>query len=146
MQTGNAPRSRPRSVGVIGGGTSGYFAALALRQRFPDMTVTVVESPDIPIIGVGEATTSLMPPFLHKQLGIDPVEMFRRVKPTFKLGIKFEWGLPDPDYYFTYPFGDADPIEAFAFDRDLRRQSLVSMLMGADCAPVLRGPEGQIVS
>src|SRR5690349_759295 len=126
-------RRPPRSIGVIGGGTAGYFTALALKRRFPDVAVTLVESSQVPIIGVGEATTTLMPPFLHGQLGLDIVGLFRAVKPTFKLGIRFEWGRPG-DYHFTYPFGDADPIEAFAFEGDLRRQSLVSMLMGEDRA------------
>ena len=64
------------------------------------------------------------------------------MKPTFKLGIRFEWGLPG-DYAFTYPFGDADPIAAFAFDGDLRAQSLVSLMMERDRAPVLRSPGGR---
>ena len=65
MDGGKQRRGLPRSIGVIGGGTAGYFAALAVKARFPEIDVTVVESRDIPIIGVGEATTTLMPPFLH---------------------------------------------------------------------------------
>ncbi len=132
-------------MAVIGGGTSGYFAALAVKRRFPEVSVTLVESPDVPIIGVGEATTTLMPPFLHGQLGIDAAELFAAVKPTFKLGIRFEWGAPG-DYWFTYPFGDADPVEAYAFERDLRQQSFVSMLMNDDRAPVLRDESGALRS
>lgn len=133
------------TIGVLGGGTAGYFAALALKRRFPDKQVTVVESSDVPIIGVGEATTTLMPPFLHAQLGLDEVELFRAVRPTFKMGIKFEWGLPG-DYFFTYPFGDADPIEAQTFDGDLSSQSLVAMLMAQDRVPILREPSGETTS
>jgi tryptophan halogenase len=132
-------------VGVIGGGTAGYFAALALKRRFPELRVTMLESSSVPIIGVGEATTTLMPPFLHHQLGLDIVEMFRAVKPTFKLGIKFLWGLPG-DHGFTYPFGDAWPIDSFAFERDLRPQSLVSLLMSDDLGPLVRGPDGSLLS
>lgn len=135
-----APR-KIGTIGVLGGGTAGYFAALAIKARFPDRQVTVVESSAVPIIGVGEATTTLMPPFLHAQLGLDAVEMFREVRPTFKMGIKFEWGLPG-DYFFTYPFGDADPIEAHAYDADLRSQSLVSMLMAGDRSPFVRDADG----
>ena len=145
MDGGKRRRSLPRSIGVIGGGTAGYFAALAVKAQFPGIDVTVVESRDIPIIGVGEATTTLMPPFLHGQLGLDVVDFWSAVKPTFKLGIRFEWGLPG-DYAFTYPFGDADPVNAVTFDGDLRAQSLVSMLMERDRAPVLRSPEGEILS
>ena len=42
-----------RSVGVLGGGTAGYFTAIALKRRFPHLDVTLVESSTIPIIGVG---------------------------------------------------------------------------------------------
>jgi len=135
--------AKPRSVGVIGGGTAGLFAALAVKRRFPEIDVTVLESSAVPIIGVGEATTTLMPPFLHLQLGLDPADLFRRVKPTFKLGIRFAWGPPGG---FTYPFGDADPVAAFSFDGALDNQSLTSLLMLADRAPVLRGPDGRLTS
>ncbi len=134
----------PRSIGVIGGGTAGYFVALAIRRAFPDVAVTVVESKDIPIIGVGEASTTLMPPFLHTQLGLSPIDLFRKVGVTFKLGIDFQWGPAGED--FTYPFGDADPIDAFAFDGHLREQSLVSQLMTQGKAPILRGPDGDVLS
>jgi tryptophan halogenase len=138
------PPGTPRRIGIVGGGTAGYFAALAIKRRFPDIDVTVVESKQIPIIGVGEATTTLMPPFLHTQLGLDMTELFRDVGPTFKLGIRFEWGRGDG--HFNYPFGDTDPLLAVAFDGSLARQSLLSMVMDAGGAPILRGPEGQIVS
>jgi tryptophan 7-halogenase len=141
MQTQNgSTRQPPQKIGVIGGGTAGYFAALAIKRHFPHLDVTLVESTKIPIIGVGEATTTLMPPFLHHDLGLDIVELFHEVKPTFKMGIKFEWGLPD-DYYFTYPFGAADPVEAFVHTGDIRNQSLVSLLMAENRSAILRSPE-----
>jgi len=139
------PPGLPRSIGVIGGGTAGYFAALALKRRFPAIAVTLVESSAVPILGVGEATTTLMPPFLHAELGLDIVALFRAVRPTFKLGIKFAWGAPG-DSFFTYPFGEADPLAAFAFDGHLRAQSLASRLIAADRAPILRGPDEQHLS
>lgn len=124
------------TVGVVGGGTSGYFAALALQRRFPGLAITVLESPTIPIIGVGEATTTLMPPFLHAELGLDVVELFERVRPSFKLGIRFEWGKPAP-HAFSYPFGPTDPHPAFTYDGDLRAQSLTSLLMQSHGGPVV---------
>lgn len=145
MNENEALRGRPRSVGILGGGTAGYFAALAIRRRFPEIDVTVIESKDIPIIGVGEATTTLMPPFLHGQLGLDVVDLYRSVRPTFKLGIRFEWGLPG-DYFFEYPFGEADPIHAFLHDQTLHTQSLTSALMEREQAPLLRGPDGDLLS
>ncbi|MBK7400193.1 MAG: tryptophan 7-halogenase [Myxococcales bacterium] len=129
------------TVGVVGGGTSGYFAALALQRRFPGLAITVLESPTIPIIGVGEATTTLMPPFLHAELGLDVVELFERVRPSFKLGIRFEWGKPAP-HAFSYPFGPTDPHAAFTYDGDLRAQSLTSLLMQGNGGPVVADDTG----
>lgn len=145
MEGPGIQRDFPASVGVVGGGTAGYFAALAIKRAFPELRVTLVESSRVPVIGVGEATTTLMPPFLHRQLGLDVVEMFRAVQPSFKLGIKFEWGPADPPW-FAFPFGDASPVEAFVHERDLRRQSLVSLLMRDDRAPVVRAPDGSALS
>jgi tryptophan halogenase len=139
------PPGFPRTVGVIGGGTAGYFAALAIKRRFPELPVTLVESSAVPIIGVGEATTTLMPPFLHLELGLDIVELFEDLKPTFKLGIKFIWGPPGDDH-FTYPFGDAWPIESFALEGSLRRQALGSMLMDGNAGPVVRSADGSLQS
>jgi len=90
------------SIAILGGGTAGYLSALALRRWFPDLAVTLIASSRIGIIGVGEATTPLMPQFLHVDLGIDPHALFREVRPTFKLGIRFLWGEGEG---FFYPFG-----------------------------------------
>lgn len=130
-------------VGVIGGGTAGYFAALAFQARFPHLQVTIVESSLVPIIGVGEATTTLMPPFLHKVLGIDVVDFYQRVRPTWKMGIEFDWG---PAGGFDYPFGDYFPIEAVAYDGKLGHHSFGARAMRERKSPLVRDAQGQIVS
>src|SRR5207244_1645709 len=122
---------RIRSIGVVGGGTAGYFSAIALKQRYPDVALTLIESSAIPIIGVGEATTPIMVSFLHHQLGIDSIDFYAKVEPTWKLGIRFDWGLPG-DYYFNYSFAGGAPLDAHVFERDLRTYSLGSQLMAAD--------------
>jgi tryptophan halogenase len=130
---------------VVGGGTAGYFAALALKHELPYLDVTLIESSKIPIIGVGEATTTLMPPFLHLQLGLDIVELYRDVRPTWKMGIRFDWGLPG-NYYFNYPFGNGNPVEAHAHDGHINNQSLCSLMMTANRAPIVIGDDGEPIS
>jgi tryptophan 7-halogenase len=125
------------TVGVIGGGTAGYFAALALKREYPHLEVTLIESSEIPIIGVGEATTPNMLKFLHGTLGFDSTEFYRAVKPTWKLGIKFFWGLPG-DYYFNYPFGSVKLLESYAYANDPNWGSIESVLMSHDRAPILK--------
>lgn len=129
-----------QSVVVVGGGTAGYFAALAIKRALTRLDVTLVESSKIPIIGVGEATTTLMPPFLHRQLGIDICELYREVRPTWKLGIKFLWGPGDD--FFCYPFGFTAPIEAYAHDGNITNQSLAALMMRADRVPIVRSRGG----
>ena len=133
-------------VGVIGGGTAGYVTALALQAQRPWLDVTLVESPSIPIIGVGEATVSYFTLFLHHYLGLDVTELYRRVRPTWKLGIRFDWG-PHPDG-FMGPFdwsGDSVGLSGSLADTgNINFATLGSMLMAADRAPVFDTPNGPV--
>jgi tryptophan halogenase len=43
-------------VVVIGGGTSGWWAAGYLEKQFPTFDITLIESDIIPKLGVGEST------------------------------------------------------------------------------------------
>lgn len=136
-----------RTVGVIGGGTAGYLTALALRTWRPALEVTVVESPSIPVIGVGEATVTEMVFFLHRYLGIEMTEFYQEVRPTWKLGIKFDWG-PDPDGFlapFDWASHSVGMVGALAGHGSVDGFSLQSLLMAAGKAPVLRAGE-QVVS
>ena len=122
------PKSEYHTVGILGAGTAGYLTALAMRKFRPDLDVTIISSSKIPVIGVGESTTSEMPPFLHGLLGLDIHEFYKQVKPTWKFGIRFEWGEPDP-YYFNYPFDDGRPLESQVYDGNTLNVSLLSVLM-----------------
>jgi len=142
------PRVRPEdneglvtSVGILGGGTAGYLAALALRRKAPGLAVTLIESPDLPIIGVGEATTPLMPQFLHVDLGLDVHRLFREVQPTFKLGIRFLWGREETGD-FHYPFGPVRFLEPVVYGGEIKAVSLQSLLMASDALPIYREDGG----
>lgn len=130
-----------RTVGIVGGGTAGYLTALALRVKRPELDVTLIESSKIPVIGVGEATTALLVWFLHRMLGLDVVDFYARVRPTWKLGIRFEWGLPG-DYHFNSPFQFGKLLESVVYDRDVNRSCLASRLMSDDTTPIIRTADG----
>lgn len=86
---------------VVGGGSAGFLAAITLKTKFPHLTVNLLRSPEIGIIGVGEGTTPTVPVHLYGYLGIDPGEFHRIANPMWKLGLKFIWGARP---YFNYTF------------------------------------------
>ncbi len=82
-----------RSIVVVGGGTAGWMSAAALCKAYGEkIRIRVVESDDIGIIGVGEATVPHLKTF-NEALGINEVDFVKAVQGTFKLGIQFcDWG------------------------------------------------------
>jgi tryptophan halogenase len=130
-----------RTVGILGGGTAGWLTALALRAQLPWLDVTVIETPQIPIIGVGEATVPSLVAFLHKYCKLDILELTREVKPTWKEGIRFEWGLPG-DYVFQAPFdwevNGLGMLGSMAETGNVSSFTLQGILMGRDLTPIIR--------
>ncbi len=92
-----------QSVAVLGAGSAGLLAALAIKRKLPALEVRVVASSRIGIIGVGEGTVPYVPDFIHNYLGIDEHEFFQAVDPVYKLGVRFTWGRRD---YFDYTFSN----------------------------------------
>lgn len=76
---------------ILGGGTAGWLSALILQKHIQDWKtdaeICVVESPNIPTIGVGEGTTAAFKTLLDF-LGIDELEFLRETHGTVKLGIR----------------------------------------------------------
>jgi len=92
-----------RSVVIMGGGTAGWMTATYLRAAFGDrISVTLVESPDVPTIGVGEATFSTIRHFFD-YLGLAEPEWMPECGATYKLAIRFE-NWREPGHYFYHPF------------------------------------------
>lgn len=73
---------------VVGGGTAGLISALILKSRL-DITVDVVKSDNIGIIGVGEGSTEHFTEFM-KFVGITDEEVIRECGATYKSGILFD--------------------------------------------------------
>ena len=92
-----------RRIVIVGGGTAGWMTAAALAKfAIPRMSVTLVESDEIGIVGVGEATIPSIAQF-NQSLGIDEAEFVAATGGTYKLGIAFEgWGQPDEGYIHAF--------------------------------------------
>lgn len=89
---------------ILGGGTAGWMAACLLAKQWPHFDVTLVESPDIGIIGVGEGSTPQLRSFF-KSLGIAESEWMPKCNATYKNGIRFTGWSQRPGFesYF-HPF------------------------------------------
>jgi tryptophan halogenase len=139
------PKTEIKSIGIIGGGTAGYLAALALNKYHPQIKTSVVESSKIPVIGVGESTTSEIVSFLHKGLGIDPITFFKEVQPTLKFGIRFNWGAPNQDK-FNFSFFAGHQYESYYYEDHIKNANWISVLMNENKIPILRQKDGSLAS
>ena len=92
-----------RKVVIAGGGTAGWIAAAMLAKSMGKcVEIQLIESDEIPTVGVGEST---IPPVinLHRVLEISEKEFLARVNGTFKLGISFEnWQNVGKDYVHSF--------------------------------------------
>jgi tryptophan halogenase len=94
-----------KRIVIVGGGTAGWMAASILARALPGTgtAISVIESPDIGTVGVGEAT---IPPIIDllRFLNINEGDFVRHTQSTYKLGIKFtDWRRIGESYW--HPFG-----------------------------------------
>ncbi|GLX79158.1 tryptophan halogenase [Thalassotalea insulae] len=101
----NRAQDAIKKIVIVGGGTAGWLAAATIGNIFKNsqLQIELVESDDIGVIGVGEAT---VPPIINilSSLGIDLAEFVKATQGSFKLGIKFD-GWSQQGKSFFHPFG-----------------------------------------
>ncbi|UTF61459.1 tryptophan halogenase family protein [Gilvimarinus sp. DA14] len=105
-----------KKIAIVGGGTAGWLAANYLGLsvgRDPEVEICLIESKDVPTIGVGEGTVPNIRATLQR-FGIDEREFMAKCQATFKLGIKFaNWMDADKygaDHYYYHPFVAPFPV------------------------------------
>ncbi|GAL99446.1 tryptophan halogenase family protein [Sphingomonas parapaucimobilis] len=95
-----------QNIVIVGGGTAGWLTAGVIAARHQGrrphgFTVTLVESPNVPIIGVGEGTWPTLRTTL-KRMGVSETAFLRECDASFKQGARFNrWttGAADDGYY-----------------------------------------------
>lgn len=105
----------PARITILGGGTAGWMAACLLAKRWPQTKVTLVESPEIGIIGVGEGSTPQLRAFF-RTLGLGEAEWMPKCNATYKNGITFKGWSERPGFESYY--------HPFATDLDDRTQPI----------------------
>lgn len=106
---------KTRRIAILGGGTAGWLAANHLGYELcadPEVEITVIESADVPIIGVGEGTVPAIKTSLRK-FGISEADLLIACDTTFKHGIKFQGWLDaakhGEGHFYYHPFASPFP-------------------------------------
>jgi flavin-dependent dehydrogenase len=92
----------PGRVVILGGGTAGWLAAAYFSRTLRMRNITLVESSEIGIIGVGEGTFPTIRT-TPASLGISEAEFLVHANATFKQGVLFNGWADGGDSYF-HPF------------------------------------------
>lgn len=109
MVTDVSGRGAVESVVVVGGGSAGWMTAAHLATQLPNLRVTLLESSDVPTVGVGESTVPPIVDFMNG-LGQREQDWMPQCDATFKSAIGFQdfHQLGEPKMW--YPF---ESIEIF---------------------------------
>lgn len=91
---------------VVGGGSAGWMTAAMLIKFFPNWDISVIESPDVPTVGVGESTLLGIKNYCNF-LEIDERDFMSYTDASYKMSIKFTDFYEKDSGGFHYPFGEA---------------------------------------
>jgi len=97
-----------KNIVIVGGGSAGWLTAgviAAEHKAFEQggIHVTLIESPDVKTMGVGEGTWPTMRSTLSK-MGIRETDLFKECEAAFKQGAKFsKWVTGKDDDYYYHP-------------------------------------------
>ncbi|WND04079.1 tryptophan 7-halogenase [Temperatibacter marinus] len=100
-----------KKLTIVGGGSAGWMTALYLNKLYnsteKNFEITVIESPDIGIIGVGEATVHSIR-YFFQAMGLNEFDLLKETNATLKTGIMFRnWMKPHADgtmHEYFHPF------------------------------------------
>jgi len=119
--------TRATSIAIIGGGTAGWMAANLFAKRWAKqgIKITLVESPDVGIIGVGEGSTPTLKRFFEI-LDIAEQTWMPACNATYKVNIRFkDWSPGSGIESYSHPFtSQVDTFTSRAFYVNTRTRRL----------------------
>ena len=99
---------------IVGGGTAGWLTAAVLAAHFDTSAgynITLIESPNVKTIGVGEGTWPTMAATLRR-IGLSEAQFIAECDASFKQGSRFiGWSKGEGESYyhpFSLPIGYKD--------------------------------------
>ena len=92
------------SIVIVGGGSAGWITAATLVSQFKNKKIIVIESANIPTVGVGESTVGGIRGWL-RMVGITDRDFMKAADASYKLAIKFNNFYNKDQGTWYYPFG-----------------------------------------
>jgi hypothetical protein len=89
---------------IVGGGSAGWMTATTLIKEFPTKEIMLIESKDVPTVGVGESTIAGIRQWAQF-IGLKEESFFKETDATIKMSIKFTDFYKENSGSFHYPFG-----------------------------------------
>jgi len=93
-----------QDIVIVGGGSAGWMTAATIASQIKNVNITVVESPNIPTVGVGESTVGGIRAWL-RMVGIHDKDFVKETDASYKLAIKFNNFHKHNSGSWYYPFG-----------------------------------------
>ena len=102
-----------KNIIVVGGGSAGVMSAYTLKKVFPEKNITILESENVPTVGVGESTLGGINQWMS-MVDLHEEDFMRECNGSLKMSIRFENFYQKGDGGFHYPFGRPDTSNSIA--------------------------------
>ena len=92
-----------KNIVIVGGGSAGWISAAYMSKHLEGVNISLIESPDVPVVGVGESTVPPLVDFM-RSLGIEEKEWMSQCNAVYKSAICFQGFHEKNDPPFWFPF------------------------------------------
>ena len=101
---------KSNNIVIVGGGTAGWMTATTFVRLFPKKKITLIESPNIKTVGVGESTIVQFRQWLSL-VGIKDEDFMKDSDASYKFTIRFTNFNKKNSGRVEYPFSKPEPID-----------------------------------